>query len=248
MMPVLNVGPLAIQLPGLILLVGIWIGLSRIEAFARRRSMNADRINSLVFYALLAGILGARLGYVAQNLPVFIQRPLDAFALSPQMLDAASGLAAMILTGLIYGQRKRLNGWQTLDALAPGLAVILMAFALMNLSSGNGLGVPARLPWSIYLFEDWRHPTQVYDLILAFGIWRVIESNPRDVTLPDGARFLTFAALSAAARIGVDAFRAENVLSGLGGVRITQVAAWLILVAVVAVMRRRESSKREVIK
>ncbi|GAP11178.1 prolipoprotein diacylglyceryltransferase [Bellilinea caldifistulae] len=246
MLPVLNVGPLAIQLPGLILLAGIWIGLNRIEAAGRQRSMNVERLSWLVFYALLAGIFGARLGYVAQNLAAFIPRPLDVFSISAQMLDAPTGMAAMLLTGFIYGQRKRLDFWQVMDALTPGLAVILMALALMNLSSGNGFGVAARLPWSIYLFDEWRHPTQIYDFIFAFAIWRVIESNPRDAILPDGFRFLTFVVLSAAARITVDAFRSENVLSGFGGVRVTQMIALLILLGSLVVMRRRRSSYKEV--
>ncbi len=246
MLPVLNVGPLAVQLPGLILLAGIWSGLNRVEAFARQRNMNAETISGLIFYALLAGILGARLGYVLQNMAVFAQRPLDALSLSPQMLDAAAGLATMLITGLIYGQRKRLNLWQTLDALSPGLAVVLMAVALMNLSSGNDFGVPARLPWSIYLFDDWRHPTQIYDFILAFGIWRLSESNPRDMTLLDGLRFLTTVALFATARILVDAFRVGDLLGGLGGVRLTQMIAFVVLLVTLAIMRRRKSIQMEV--
>ncbi|MCX7975459.1 MAG: prolipoprotein diacylglyceryl transferase [Bellilinea sp.] len=247
MLPVVNIGPLAVQLPGLILLVGIWIGLNRSEALARRRGMEVERVNTLIFYSLLAGILGARLGYIAQNLAAFSQRPLDALSLSPQMLDMPSGLAAMVLTGLIYGQRKGLDLWRTLDALTPGLAVVMMAVALMNLASGDGFGLPARLFWSIYLFGEWRHPTQIYDFALALLIWRVIESRADDLTLPDGTRFLTFVALSAIARILVDAFRVESVVSGLGGVRITQVIALLILLASVQLIRTRRSfqEKRE---
>lgn len=243
MLPVLNVGPLAVQVPGLILLVGIWIGLNRTEAFARRQGIEVERISTLIFYALLAGILGARLGYIAQNVAAFRQQPFDAFSLSPQMLDLPSGLAAMVLTGLIYGQRKGLDLWRTLDALTPGLAVVMMAVALMNLASGDGFGLPAHLFWSIYLFGEWRHPTQIYDFALALLIWRVIDSRADDLTLPAGTRFLTFVALSAIARILVDAFRVENVVSGLGGVRITQVIALLILLASVQMIRVRRSTQ-----
>lgn len=243
MLPVLNVGPLAVQLPGLILLVGIWIGLNRSEVFARRRQMEVERISTLIFYALLAGIAGARLGYIAQNLAAFGQQPFDAFSLSHQMLDLPSGLAAMVLTGLIYGQRKSLDLWRTLDALTPGLAVVMMAVALMNLASGDGFGLPARLFWSIYLFGEWRHPTQIYDFVLALLIWRVIESRADDLILPDGARFLTFVALSAVGRILVDAFRVETVVGGLGGVRITQVIALLILLVSVQMIRMRRSTQ-----
>lgn len=236
MLPVLNVGPFAIQLPGLILLAGIWFGLNRSESYARRRGLDVEKINALILYSLLSGLVGARLGYVAQNLAAFSQKPLDSMALSPQMLDGASGLIAMLLIGLIYGQRKNLHLWQTLDALAPALGVIMMSVALMNLASGSGFGIPARLPWSIYLFDEYRHPTQLYDLGLAVVIWRIIESNPQDFTMPDGRRFLTFVSLSALARIVVDVFRSDRALIGLGSVGIEQVIAWFILLAAVWLM------------
>ncbi|MEW6179489.1 MAG: prolipoprotein diacylglyceryl transferase family protein [Chloroflexota bacterium] len=246
MLPVLNIGPLAVQVAGLILLIGIWVGLNRSEAFARRQGMDVERLNSLILYLLLAGILAARLGFVIQNFPVFIEHPLDAFSLSPQMLDLPSALAAMFLTGLIYGQRIRLEFWNTLDALTPAFAVLMMAVALMNLASGDGFGVPARLPWSIYLFDEWRHPTQVYDLIFAALIWRIVESSPPPIKLPAGIRFLSFMFLSAFGRIVVDAFRAEAVIAGLGGVRVTQVAAlvWMILAGIL-MMKLSRSRKVE---
>lgn len=238
MLPVLNVGPFAIQLPGLILLAGIWIGLNRSEAYARRRGMDVEKINALIMYSLLGGLVGARVGYVAQNLAAFSQKPLDVVALSPQMLDWASGLMASLLIGLIYGQRKNLHLWQTLDALTPALAVIMMSVALMNLASGSGFGIAARLPWSIYLFDEYRHPTQLYDFGLAVLIWRIIEFNPPDFSLPDGRRFLTFVSLSAFARIVVDVFRSDRALIGLGGVSTGQVIAWFILLAAVWLMLR----------
>ena len=241
MLPVLNVGPFAIQLPGLILLAGIWFGLNRSESFARRRGLDVEQINALILYSLLGGLVGARLGYIAQNLAAFSQKPLDALALSPQMLDGASGLVAMLLIGLIYGQRKHLHLWQTLDALTPALGVLMMSVALMNLASGSGFGIPARLPWSIYLFDEYRHPTQLYDFGMAVVIWRIVESRPGDFSLPDGKRFLMFVSLSAFARIAVDMFRSDRALIGLGGVGIEQLTAWFILVAAVWLMQRKKT-------
>ena len=36
MFPVLQIGPLALQTPGLLILIGIWVGLSVMERFASR--------------------------------------------------------------------------------------------------------------------------------------------------------------------------------------------------------------------
>jgi hypothetical protein len=45
-----------------------------------------------------------------------------------------------------------------LDALTPGLAVMMIALGLANLASGNAYGEPAQVPWSIFLWGEWQQP------------------------------------------------------------------------------------------
>ena len=59
MLPILQIGPLAIQTPGLILLGGLWLGLSLSERHARRYKVDPGVLYNLVFLLLIVGILGA---------------------------------------------------------------------------------------------------------------------------------------------------------------------------------------------
>lgn len=40
-----------------------------------------------------------------------------------------------------------------------------MSLAVAHLFSGSAFGASARLPWSIYLWNEHRHPTQVYEIV-----------------------------------------------------------------------------------
>ncbi|MEN4013377.1 MAG: prolipoprotein diacylglyceryl transferase [Bellilinea sp.] len=229
MLPILNLGPLAIQTPGLILLFGIWLGLVWAERVARQTDFDVDGLYSLALWAFLAGVLGARLSYALQNLAVFINNPLDLFALSAQMLDIVGGVMVGVLAALIYGQRRGLPLWQTLDVLAPGFALFMVFVGLMNLASGDVFGLPARLPWSIFLYGEWRHPTQVYQIILAVIVFLLVNPGKIGGKLPPGVRFLFFLATSGISVIIVEAFRGESILLAGSPIRVSQAGAWLIL-------------------
>jgi prolipoprotein diacylglyceryltransferase len=107
--------------------------------------------------------------------------------------------------------------------------------------SGDAFGEPANLPWSIYLWNDYRHPSQVYEILAALGIFYVAYRRPFN---QPGRRvnFLLVVALSSAARIFLEAFRGDSLIWP-GGFRSAQVIGLLILTCALFLMRRwgRES-------
>ena len=66
MFPYLRLGPFLLQMPLLVLVIGFWIGATFIEREAARLGLNKEKINNLIGYGLVGGILGARLVYAAQ--------------------------------------------------------------------------------------------------------------------------------------------------------------------------------------
>ena len=127
MFPILQIGPLAIQTPGLILLIGLWLALSLSERAAVRLGLNPNTLYNMALLALVGGLVGARLSYVARYPEAFAASPASLLSPNPGLLDAWGGIAGAVLLGLIYGQRKGLPLWPTLDALTPGLAVLGVA-------------------------------------------------------------------------------------------------------------------------
>lgn len=242
MLPTLQIGPLALQTPGLMYLLGLWLGLSLAEKFAPRRGIAADTLYNLVFAGLVSGILGARLGYVLQHPQAFLASPLSLVSLNAGLLDPFSGFAAALLAALVYGARQKLPFWHTLDALTPFFAVFLIGTHLANAASGAGFGAETSLPWGIELWGAKRHPTQFYELggAIAILLWLGRLSKKND--LPAGELFLTFIALTAGARLFFEAFRGDSTLI-LGGIRAAQGVAWLILAATLWTLTRLKADR-----
>ncbi len=99
MHPVLQIGPLALRLPGLFLLLGVWATVLLAERRAPREEILSGALSNLIFYTLLAGLVGARLGHALHSLQLYFENPLGLLALSPTTLSLPEDLLAAGLTG-----------------------------------------------------------------------------------------------------------------------------------------------------
>jgi phosphatidylglycerol:prolipoprotein diacylglycerol transferase len=231
MFPILNIGPLAIQVPGLVLILGLYLGLSLAERYSNRHNISPNTLYNLVFIVLIAGVAGARLTYILHHPDAFAGEPLNILSLNPALLDLFGGIVGATLASIIYGQRQNLTLWSTLDALTPAFAVFSVALGLSHLASGNAFGAPTDLPWGIELWGTTRHPSQIYETIAAIIILVLLWPSQKYIkNLPQGTNFLTFIALSSFASLFLEAFRGNSMLLP-GGFRFVQIVAWMVLAA-----------------
>ena len=246
MLPIVRIFALTIQTPLLAIMIGVTLAMSVAGRQADQRGLDGNAVANALWSALIAGVLGARIGYVLLNWQAYARDPLDALALNTTALSPWMGW----LTALVFGSwqlwRQRGLNVKLLDALAPAMAVLAVGLAVGDLLSGNAYGTPAKVPWAINVWNANRHPVQIYGALALLLILVLLLALPR--TWPDGAVMLCFVALYAFAqpldhpsegglraarpgcrgfaRVLVDGFRADVPL--LLGLRVTQLAGVLI--------------------
>lgn len=245
MLPILQVGPLAIQLPGLLLLLGVWLGTLMSERVARQTQLSTSAISNMIFYALIGGILGARLGYILRFLELYIQSPLGIIALNPNTLSPLEGIVAAILVAFIFGQRKDLPLWKTLDVLTPGVAVFMVFIGLAHLASGDAFGAETSFPWAIDLWGARRHPTQVYEILAAcLVLYFILRLNA--TSRFDGFLVLAFSVMTTISRFAIEALRGDSLII-LENIRSAQLISLIILIGslILLHLRARRSASLE---
>ena len=228
MFPIIQIGPLAIQTPGLILLLGLWTGLYLSEKNAEKKNMDPAVLYHLVLWALISALVGARLGYIIEYPQAFIANPLSIISINAALFNWWSGAACALIFSLLYGQRQNLDFWLTLDLLTPAFATLSLFISIAHLASGSAFGSESNLPWAIELWGKRRHPTQIYEIISAGFILSIVYRliNVKK-TLPKGGLFLIYLILTAASTLFLEAFRGDSQM--LGDFRLNQLAAWLCL-------------------
>lgn len=236
MFPYFRLGSFLIQMPLLALFVGLWGCMALLKHESKRLKLDPSRVGNLVFYSIVAGIVGARLGYALQFRALYASNPLILLALTPTTLLPSMGFLVGLIAFWILIDYQKLVLRPTLDALAPGLALFMVFVGFAHILNGEAFGAPSSVPWAIRLWNNYRHPTQFYETLIALTIFTVAYGRfPK----PEGAglNFLLVIVLSAASRIFLEAFRGDSVFLP-GGFREAQVAALIILAISLYWMRK----------
>jgi len=241
MLPILQIGPLALQAPGLFFLIALWIGVTLTEKSAKLYKISSETISNLLLISMVAGVLGARLAYLARFPEAFAGNLGSLFSLNPGLLDLSGGIAAAVIVALIYGQRKELKLWQSLDALVPFFGMLAIGIALSNAASGNAFGMKSDLPWAIELWGAKRHPSQIYELLAAFATLNLLYPPKQNAQPVAGRSFLTFVAFTAGYKLFLEAFRGDSALI-FNGIRSTQVVALIVLAAALWLLDKKSAS------
>jgi phosphatidylglycerol:prolipoprotein diacylglycerol transferase len=224
----------------ILLFITAWIGLTFAEKRTERYGVSKHDLNNITFYSLIAFVIGGRLSFVLQNMSAFTKSPLSVISINPDIFDPLGGLAVATIVAFIYGQRRGLLLWNTLDALTPFFAVLAIGIGLSHLAAGTAFGKETDLAWGIDLWNATRHPTQIYETLaslLIFGLVWFQKQNTRP-----GILFLTFAALTAASQLFIQAFRGDSTLI-FNGLRQGQIIAWVALAVIFILFEYRLREK-----
>ncbi len=239
MLPILNIGPLAIQAPGLIIMIGIWFGLTAIEKNSAKFNINGNTLSNLVLWSLLSMVLFARIGYIAHYSAIFAERPLSVLSPNLSLFDPLSGLSLGTVFFFVLIQRKKLHISNVLNAITTGLSVFVIFFFLSLLASGNYYGLPSSLPWSIHLWGFKRHPLQLYYVLALVFLcvwifWLMGKPQKRHIL------FFEFLRWFSVIIIFLDFFRGDLGMR-VGTVHVLQISAFIsLLISIVFVKNFRE--------
>jgi phosphatidylglycerol:prolipoprotein diacylglycerol transferase len=243
-LPVLQLGPLALPMYPLALLLALWAGLAVSAWAARQMGLDGDHIYNAGLYGLVAGFVVGRLAHVVAYWSAYRTQPLEIIGLNSRAFLLWPGMLAACIVAVWYVQRHRLPWRTVLDAVAPGALVGLAIAALGALLAGRALGAPVTLPWSVTLWGVARHPSQIYEALAAL-VTAGLAAAAIVKRAPAGTA--TWIALLGygLSRWLLEPFRAESTVV-LGGLRLAQVLGLVAAIAALWALRSRHVMNKPV--
>ncbi|MEX2198034.1 MAG: prolipoprotein diacylglyceryl transferase [Burkholderiales bacterium] len=225
MYPVLvQLGTFELRSYGIILALSFFLGLWLSAREAKTRGLDPALVHDFAFYALLGGIVGARIYYVVFSNPAyFLQKPWEIVAVWHGGIGIIGALAGGLLAALWYCRKKQLSFWRFADALAPGVALGQAAGVVACLLNGDSYGRPANVAWAI-TYTDPRamaplnvplHPVEIYEMAAYLLVFLLVWQT-RDKYKTPGFSFLTYLAGYGAARFAVEFFRGNPAILAWG--------------------------------
>ena len=240
MLPILQLGPLALPVYPISLLIAFWVGLALSARAASRLDVDGDHIWNAGLYGLLATIIIGRLGHVIAFWPAYRIQPLDIVGLNAQAFLWGPGLLAGVIVAAWYIHRHKLPWAAVLDAAAPGVLIGLVIANLGALLAGNDVGAPANLPWAVELWGVSRHPVQLYAALGELITLAVVLHALREPSRPGTAALLGLLGWGLTTWL-IEPFRAESV-AVIAGIRLWQVIGLGAALAALWMLRRRAAT------
>lgn len=231
MFPTIPIGPLRLQTYGIVLLIAYMAGLWLSARQARHHNVASDHVYNAGFYALLAGIVAARLGHAIAFLEIYRADALQLLSLSPGAFLLLPGLLGGALMAAVYIQRHRLPAAPMLDIFAPGIVLATAIASLGAFLAGRDLGALSELPWAVELFGVRRHPAALYQstaLIMLLGALLWLDRRKK---LRPGQLALMAVFGYATIRLFLEPLRAERLLVGDGWSPVQIAALAVVLVS-----------------
>lgn len=209
-----SIGPFEIRYYGLIYVIGFLIAYFLISYLARQRKLgiSEEKLSDFFLYVLVGLVAGARIFYVIfYNPPYFIQNPLEIFAVWQGGLSFHGGFFGIVIAGLIFCRKNKINFYKMADICVIPAAIGLMLGRMMNFVNGELYGRLTDAWWAVKFpnADGFRHPSQLYESFKNFAIFSILWFS-KDKKLPDGTIFWLFIALYGTFRFVIEFARAPD--------------------------------------
>lgn len=237
----IGIGPLRLNAYGLFIALGViaavWLcGRRFVQAGVAPREAAGD----IAVWAVLAGIVGARLYHVVTDWHRFEDDPGAIVKIWSGGLGIPGGLLAGVLVGIWRVRRLGLDVGAAVNAAIPGVPLAQAIGRLGNWFNQELYGRPTDVPWALRIDPEHRpadlldqptfHPTFLYELLWNLGLCGALVWLDRRVELRRGGLLAVYVAGYAIGRFWVEGLRIDSAHEA-AGLRLNQ---WVALVALVA--------------
>ena len=192
MHPILfKLGPVEIYSYGFMLAIAFLVCTFLALHEARRRGFPEDGVYDMVLWAVIGGVVGARLFYVSYYWELYTSAPWRIFAIWEGGLVFYGGIVGGAIAVLSVVFFKDLPLADAADIVGLVLPLGLTIGRIGCFLNGCCYGKPTTLPWGIVfpgLGNIPRHPTQIYEMIYSLLIfiflWAFRRKLPPGLILP----------------------------------------------------------------
>jgi phosphatidylglycerol:prolipoprotein diacylglycerol transferase len=262
-----QVGPLTINVYGIIIMGGAIAGAFLAQRIARRDGKNPEFIWDGLIWVILGGVVGARLWHILTPPPSMVQQgittayylthPLDAIAIWRGGLGIPGAVIGGAFVLYLYTRKRGEDFLPWFDIAAPGLALGQAIGRWGNFVNQELYGAPTDLPWAITIDPMHRlpgfgsqatyHPLFLYESLwsMTSAIFLIWVGKRFKKTLRPGDIALSYLILYPTGRFLLEFLRLDSSL--VAGLNINQTLMLLVGLTSSAALafRRRKHTRTE---
>ena len=215
---------------GIIIAGGVLVAFFISYILAKKKGLDFDIITDGFLWSFPFAIIGARLYYVAfeyKNYHSFI----DVINIRNGGMAIHGGLIGGLLTAYIFTKVKKINFFEYIDVIMPGIILAQAIGRWGNYLNKEAHGGPTDLPWGIMVDGVKVHPTFLYESIWDLGVF-IFLMLFRKKQKYEGQILVYYITLYSIGRFFIEGLRTDSLM--LGPLRMAQVISLgFILIGVI---------------
>lgn len=245
----LSFGPFVLGWHGVFAVLGVLLGVYLVGRWAPQYGIPSEVVYSVSVWAIIGGILGAKLAHVVDDWRFYLHNPLLALAVWRGGIAIWGGVLGGFLGAYIYCRVNKIPWRRLADITAPAMLLAQAVGRIGDIINGEHFAEPTTLPWGfVYTHPSIQalyqnsgfspfiptHPAVFYELIwnvIAFAlIWWVLRKRLR----PEGMLFAAYLGLYAFGRFFVSFFREDR--DWIGDLNEAQIISLAVLMIVIPLL------------
>lgn len=198
---------------------------------AKKLKLPEETISDVVLFGVPAAIIGARLYYVIFSWESYKDNLTEIIAVWEGGLAVYGGIAAGVLTGLVYCRVKKISFAKLADCASIAFLIGQCIGRWGNFMNVEAYGTETALPWRMQIEEAGKticvHPTFLYESLWNLAGICVLSTLKKKKPF-DGFVFLMYLIWYGIGRTFTEGLRTDSLM--LGNLRISQLVSMIIAV------------------
>jgi prolipoprotein diacylglyceryl transferase len=225
---IFSIGNHGVRWYGLLIALGLYTGYLIFKRYLRGDKLTPELLDNLLAYAVIAGIVGARLGHCFFYEPdYYLKNPLEIIKIWKGGLASHGWSIGLLLALWLYNRKYKIPFLWLMDRIVIVVALLAAFIRIGNFCNSEIYGLPTSLPWGVEFVRDRlydsatgallptlpRHPTQLYEALSYLFIFIVsfVFYRRRNMEMRDGFMFGAFMIALFSARFLIEFVKNDQV-------------------------------------
>lgn len=209
----------------ILILTGIFVAYLIIHFESRKFLIKKEFLFNLMFWALIFGIIGARLYYVIFNFDYYKDNLIEIVEVWNGGLAIHGGILFGLITIIVYCKKYKVNTWKILDIIAPAVIIAQAIGRWGNFFNSEAYGsvveyktlinmkiIPQFVVDNMYINGAYHLPMFYFESLLCILGFIIMIINRRRKYIKNGETFSLYLIWYGIIRFVIETFRTDSLM------------------------------------